>query len=250
MSPHRHCARVLAALLMLRIPSAPAGHPMLSEDTGTQGSGNYELELGYDWSRLDADRSFLFQPQLSYGASATLDLIVQPSWLRNTDPSGARSQGLGDTNLDFKWRFFGAAPLSVGVRAGLELPTAQAGLGLPAGTVGEHAIVVATLDAAPWSVTMNAGLAHLPLSPAARSNLYHVSAATQYTLNEHLILVLESSADGNPDNAQRSCLCVALAGLIYTVRPGLDLDAGYRAPLNAVTPAQQWLLGFTLRGAL
>ncbi len=52
---------------------------MLSEDTGTQGTGNAELELGYAWSEDDGARSFLFQPQLSYGVTPSLDLIVQPS---------------------------------------------------------------------------------------------------------------------------------------------------------------------------
>ena len=108
---------------------------------------------------------------------------------------------------------------------------------------------MASFDAAPWAFDLNGGYAYVPLGAAARSNLYHFSAATQYSVNEHLVLVAESSADGNPDLIQRTCLCVALVGLIYTVHPGLDLDAGYRAPLNADTPAQQWLLGFTLRGA-
>lgn len=221
---------------------------MLSEDTGTQGAGNFELELGYDWSRLDAARAFLFQPQLSYGTSPTLDLIVQPSWLRSTDPLGRRTQGLGDTNLDFKWRFFGAAPLSLGVRAGLELPTAQNGLGLPSGRIGGHGILVASLDTAPWAFDLNAGYARVPADPAERPDLFHFSAAAQYTLNAHLVLVLDASTDSNPDPESATYMGVALAGVIYTVHPGLDLDAGFRARLNSGAPAQQWLVGITYRG--
>ena len=56
---------------------ALAGHPMLTEDTGTQGTGNEGLELGFSWANDSGDRSFLFQPQLSYGATPTLDLIVR-----------------------------------------------------------------------------------------------------------------------------------------------------------------------------
>ncbi len=221
---------------------------MLSEDTGTQGTGNYELELGYDWSRLDGLHSFLFQPQLSYGASPTLDLIIQPSFVRNTG-SVATVNGLGDTNVDFKWRFFGAAPLTLGVRAGLELPTAQDGLGLPPGHVGAHGILVATIDAAPWSIALNAGYGYSNFFPTARSDLYHVSAAAQYTVNEHLVLLIDTSADTDPDPSQPTWMGVALTGFIYTVRPGLDLDLGFRARLNTGAPAQQWLLGITYRGA-
>jgi hypothetical protein len=222
---------------------------MLSEDTGTQGTGNFELELGYDWSRLDGAGSFLFQPQLSYGTSSSVDLIVQPSWLRVTDPSGARTQGPGDTNLDFKWRFFGAAPLSLGVRAGIELPTAQSGLGLPHGRIGTHGILVATIDAAPWAFDLNAGYARLDINPSARADLVHFSAAAQFTVNEHLVLLFDTSADSDPDPTEPNLMGVALVGLIYSVHPGLDLDAGFRERLNPGAPAQQWLFGITYRGA-
>ena len=43
---------------------------------------------------------------------------------------------------------------------------------------------------------------------------------------------------------------VALLGAIYTVHPGLDLDAGIRVRLNSGAPAQRWLFGITYLGAL
>jgi hypothetical protein len=36
---------------------------------------------------------------------------------------------------------------------------------------------------------------------------------------------------------------------MYTCRPGLDVDFGYRAGLNSAAIARQWLLGITFRGA-
>jgi hypothetical protein len=76
-----------------------AGHPLLSEDTGTQGKGNYELELGYDWSQQDGDHNSLLQPQLSWGVTPTIDVIAQPSLIID-DNNGQRTTGAGDTNLD------------------------------------------------------------------------------------------------------------------------------------------------------
>src|SRR5215467_14473965 len=119
--PGRLLPTVLRATVSVALIAAPldasAGHPMLTEDTGTQGTGNAELELGFSWASDEGNRSFLFQPQLSYGATPTLDLIVQPSWL-DTDIVGAQpASGLGDTNLDFKWRFFGRDPYSLAIRA-------------------------------------------------------------------------------------------------------------------------------------
>src|SRR5690349_4529248 len=91
-------AVVFCATLMVAI-DARAGHPMLTEDTGTQGSGNAELELGFSWASDAGNRYFVFQPQLSFGATPTLDLIVQPSWLSNDFGGGGNVSGYGDTNL-------------------------------------------------------------------------------------------------------------------------------------------------------
>jgi hypothetical protein len=223
---------------------------MLSEDTGTQGQGNTEFELGYAWSRQDGTSIFLFQPQLSYGTSSTLDLIIQPSWTIVDRPDTARDRGLGDTNLDFKWRFYGAAPWSLGVRAGLGVPTAHGDLGLPHGRVSPHALLVLTGDFTPITFDGNLGYARVPDYSGARPNLYHFSAAATYAANERLSFILDAAIDSNADSRQATPPVVALAGVIYTVRPGLDLDVGYRGRIDSVAPLRQWLLGITYRGAL
>jgi len=231
--------------LTMATSAAYAGHPMLSEDTGTQGTGNAELELGYAWSRDHGAAIFLFQPQLSYGTSSTFDLLIQPSW---TDVAGEK--GLGDTNLDFKWRFYGAAPWSLGVRAGLDLPTAHADLGLPNHKVAPHGLLVLTGDFNPLTLNANLGYSRVPDYLGARPNLFHFSAAGTYAANERLFFVLDAAIDSNPDSRQSTSPAVALLGVICTVRPGLDFDVGYRGRLNTVAPIRQWLLGITYRGAL
>jgi hypothetical protein len=250
LSKSRRIAALCIVFVTLGVDAAYAGHPMLSEDTGTQGKGNFELELGYDWSRQDGQGNFLFQPQLSIGVSPTLDLIVQPSWLIADDASGMRVRGFGDTNLDAKWRFYGAAPWTLGVRAGLEVPTAQDDLGLRPRSASPHGILVATADLAPFAINLNFGFAHVATDADQRSGLWHASAAATYAIGERLFLVLDAAEDSNPDRGGPRYQAVALVGAIYTIRPGLDIDAGLRSRLNAIGPTQQWLLGITYRGAL
>ena len=223
---------------------------MLSEDTGTQGRGNYELELGYDWSRQDGDRVLLFQPQLSYGVSASVDVIAQPSWTWARSAGGAHSQGAGDSNLDAKWRFYGSAPWSLGFRAGVGIPTARDDSGLPHDRLSPHAILVLTADSAPFTFNANLGVTHAPGISGRRSDLYHFSAAATLARSERLFFVLDAAVDSNPDLDGVKSQAVALAGVIYTLRPGLDIDAGFRGRVNASGPVQQWLLGITFRGAL
>jgi hypothetical protein len=239
---------VLAGLACAASGAAFAGHPMLTEDTGTQGTGNAELELGYSWASDSGDRSFLFQPQLSYGATPTLDLIAQPSWTSN-DISGRSVHGEGDTNLDFKWRFLGSDPYSLAVRAGVTAATSQHDLGLPEGRTAGHVLLVGTYDAAPLTIDANLGYARNPDVVDLRANLYHLSAAALYAANERVSLVLDVDVDSNTDATKTAMPAVALVGAIYSWRPGLDVDVGYRAGLNSVAVARQWLLGITFRGS-
>ena len=240
----------LAAVILATVPGAAlAAHPKLSEDTGTQGAGNFELESGFAWSHQADDRIFQFQPQLSWGASAALDLIVQPAWIA-TQTGGESVRGPGDTNLDVKWRFQEGEPWTLAIRAGVTVPTAQDDLGLQRGKLAPHSILIATGDFRPYTLDANVGYAHLTADASHRADLFQFSFALTVESARHLFFVLDSALDSNPDKTQgRQLAAIGLLGVIYTIRPGLDIDAGFRSRLNATGPAQQWLLGITFRGA-
>ena len=71
-------------MLALAAPSAFAAHPLQTEDTGTQGAANVEIENGLARARFDGTTLTTYQPQLSVGLATTVDAIVQPSlvWQR------------------------------------------------------------------------------------------------------------------------------------------------------------------------
>jgi hypothetical protein len=191
-----------------------------------------------------------YAPQLSYGLLPALDLIVQPTWLRLRDAEGVTARGLGDTNLDVKWRFYGSAPYSLGLRAGVAVPTSGPGLGLRRGTWAGHGVLVLTYDEQPFTVHGNLGYTRTPAADSQRRDLAHLSGALMWAPDESLTFSLEASGDTNPDRSGRRWLTTALAGLIYTVRPGLDVDVGYQAAVLGATPSRSWLIGLTYRFAL
>jgi len=226
---------------------AHAAHPLQTEDTGTQGVGNIEIENGLSWSRTGGAKTFNYQPQVSYGLTPALDLIVQPSWQRNRDDDGATVRGLGDTDLDAKWRFFGDAPLSFAVRAGVTLATSQNGLGFPRGKFGTHAVLVATYDAAPFTAHANIGLTQNPGGTGERARVGRISGALTWAANEQLTLVLDAGAASNPDPAKSSWPGTLLVGAFYTLQPGLDVDFGYQSSVGNSAKTNQWLVGLTYR---
>ena len=243
-------SRAFAAVLVLAAAPAFAAHPIQTEDTGTQGAGNLELENGFARERdRDAGATTIlsYQPQLSVGVAPTFDAIVQPSFVAVRARGAATLAGSGDTNLDAKWRFLGVDPWSLAVRAGLELPTARAGLGLRRGQLGEHALLVATFDAAPTTVYANLGATHVPPAPGVRATAAMVSAALLRQVDERLVLTVDSQFTQDADPARRTWPGDVLAGAIWTLRPGLDVDVGYQAGVRAEPASRQWLAGLTWR---
>jgi len=99
-------------------------------------------------------------------------------------------------------------------------------------------------------MNVNLGYARGPADLDRRGDLYHFSLALTLESGKRLIYIVDSSVDTNPDRAMgRGFSAITLIGAIYTIRPGLDVDAGFRGRLNGTGPARQWLLGITFRGA-
>ena len=237
-------------MLALAAPSAFAAHPLQTEDTGTQGAANVEIENGLASARFDGTTLTTYQPQVSVGLATTVDAIVQPSIAWRRVPGRSTVSGPGDTNVDGKWRFWGSDPWSFAIRAGLQAPTGAHGLGLPHGQVSEHALLVATWDAAPTTVHANLGLAHAPPAPGARTTIAHLSAALMQALDERLILTIDGELDQDPSAARKTWPGSLLAGAIWTARPGLDLDVGYQRSFSAQPVNRQWMAGLTYRFSL
>lgn len=223
-----------------------AAHPLQTEDTGTQGDGNVEIENGLAWARSGPVASFVYQPQVSYGLGNAADLILQPSWRRERQEGQPTRRGAGDTNLDMKWRWPGDDPLSFGVRAGLTLPTADRGLGIPGGKLAPHLLLIASYQEARFTAHANLGLAS-NRNPGQRQVLPGVAAAGMWTASERLTLVLDGTAGPDPDPARRTWPANLLAGAIYGLRPGLDLDLGYLHSLRSASPSREWRAGLTYR---
>jgi hypothetical protein len=239
----------VAAALVLLASSARAAHPMLTEDTGTQGAGRFELELGAEAARDGDVRAFQFAPQLSLGVLDNLDLILRPTWssLRGVDAAGGgHDQGIGDTTFDVKWRFADFEASSFAVRGGFDAPTGAVAKSLGAGKPSAHAQLIATLDAAPFTVDANANYTRNPL-PDERRDLYGFALAMVWAASARLRLTAEGAAATNPLAGHSTWPAVARFGAIATIASWLDLDIGYQTRLNHAAPRSVVLAGATIR---
>lgn len=228
---------------------AYAAHPLISEDTGTQGAGHTELELGTSFTRVDGGHVFEFDPQLSYGLRDDLDAILRPSLFHLSGPAAdeaGRHGGFGSTALDAKWRIASSDAISAGTRFGVDLPTSSSGLGPQ--RVGWHALAMVTYDQSGTMATANIAYTRLSGEDAElRRNLWRVSAAVVRNVREDVRLLADVATSRPEERDSGRWRAVALVGAIAHIPPGVDVDVGYQFRINNAGPSNMWLAGMTLR---
>lgn len=244
-------ARTLAvAVLALALPAlAHAAHPFLTEDAGTQGTGRFELELGFGAFNGDPSipgRNNLFAPQFSIGVLDNLDLIAQVVRVSQTPTDGATLVGQASTLLDLKWRFQETEGYALGVRAGLDLPASDGSDGLASGQLGAHVIGIASLKAGDYAVYANAAYV-FTRQPNTRRNVGAFSIALTRPDDKPLRGFVEAAAYANPDPSRSTWPAFARTGAIYSVNDWLDVDAGVQARLNSAAARIGLLAGMTVR---
>ncbi|MDA8129356.1 MAG: transporter [Betaproteobacteria bacterium] len=235
--------------------TAFAAHPLLTEDTGTQGTGRAQLELTHDLSHAKDDvsdvRIHRFNAVLSVGLAENLDLIAGLPYERLTErpgAPGATKNGVSDMEIAAKWRFYDDGALSFALRPGLGLPTGNEDEGLGAGHATPSVFAVMSYARHPWTFHLHVGDTRNPhRAPDERSHVFHASVAAEHRLGESLRLVGDASLESNGARDGPRGVGSMVFGLVYSVTPGVDVDFGYRKGLTRAAPDQAWLAGIALR---
>ena len=114
--------RSLIALLVLLFAATPAfaqgGPPYYTNDPGTPGPFNWEINLGY-MPFFYSNQSVSHTPDvdINFGIGDRIQLTYENAWLRVQSPSSATKFGLGQSNPGVKWRFYdaGESGLSISI---------------------------------------------------------------------------------------------------------------------------------------
>ena len=114
--------RVLILLLGLLVAAASVfaqgGPPYYTNDPGTPGPFNWEINLGY-MPFLYSNQSVSHTPDIdiNFGVGDRIQLTYENAWLRVKNPTSRTEYGLGQSNPGVKWRFYdaGESGLSISV---------------------------------------------------------------------------------------------------------------------------------------
>jgi hypothetical protein len=216
---------------------AMAYHPLVTDDTGTQGATGQQLEVGYDWSRTkgaglsETARAVPFT--YTYGVRDNLDVFA--GVVRQTDPS----TGWSNVGIGAKWRFYDneASKLCLGLKPELLLPVSRTdeAKGLGHGEAAYGLTLILSQETGFGEIHGNLAVARVNYADAGitdRKTLYRLSVAPVWVVSEAWKLAVDLGLQTNPDRSQDSTMAYVELGAVYSPSKDLDLSLGVIRDLN------------------
>jgi hypothetical protein len=253
----------LLLALWVAAGSAFAAHPLITEDTDTQGAGKSQIEISSQWSfNKESDdasgtnvttrtREGEVKFQYAYGVTERADLIlgVPCQWKKTEtdDVTSSDVSGGADLSLEVKWRFYEKDSLSLALKPGLTLPSGDRDKGLGTGRVTGTLFFITTKDWEAWTAHVNLGYKRFENKLDQREDIWHASVAAEWKVMKVLRIVANIGSERNSDPASQTNPAFALGGFIYSVSKNIDLDAGFKRGLNRTEKDDTFLCGLTFR---
>lgn len=221
--------------------NAHAAHPLITEDTGTQGAGRYQLEVFAEEFKLRSTgrKEDVYTGVLSYGIGETADVQLGLPWYR-TGPDG-----VGDASLDLKWRFFRRNAVSLALKPGFTLPTGDERDGRGTGKLTYGSLIIVSWEPGAIAVHAHAGFWRNENKLGERESLRQLAAAATYQVS-NVRFVGELTRETNPVPGGGTIRYSTL-GAIWGMTRDVDLDIGWRQGNGSAPVDEALLIGATLR---
>jgi len=239
----------VGCLLACSSPMAYAAHPLTSEDTGTQGNNNWQLEVNADRAveRDSHNANISANATLTRGFGDTIDMGVNLPWqrLQSGDDPRTTQQGLGDTSVFLKWRVYEQEKLSFALKPTVTIPTGNSdkGLGTDRSQMGINS--VASWGDATLTVLANTGYTYADNKTGDHKDILNASTAALFGVAKHFRVLGELGTNSSMDSAKWPAF--VNTGVIYSPTDMLDLDIGYRHGLNKAADLYSFGAGITVR---
>lgn len=232
----------IAAVLLASPAATQAALPLITDDTGTQGKGRFQVEVGGEYDRdretLDGvkETDVTLVSTLTYGAAGRVDLFmsVPYAWGASSqrDSRTMRVNGISDTSLGVKWRFLEQQGASLAFRPFLALPTGNDQKGTGAGKYVYGLLLIGSAEAGPWSFHANLGYTRNENNLGERRNLWQASMAGTYGITKDVTLCIDIGTFTNRDRTSEVEPSYVLGGVIYSIGEDLEVSFAVKHTLN------------------
>ena len=231
---------------------AAATIPLVTDDTDTQGRGDFQVELPAVYSHEDErstrENNVAAGAILTYGIAENVDLYISGAYLwqrTREDGTGSKASGISDTVMGVKWRFYEKDGLSFAVNPTLLLPSGDEEKGLGTGRVGYGLSVITTRRLKPWAFDAAVAFTRNENRAEDRKNLWSIGFAAEFDLTERFRLVGNIGAYRNRDPGSSTSCAFLLGGFIYSPADILDIGFGTKFGLTRPEPDVAVIFGLT-----
>jgi hypothetical protein len=245
-------AVLLAAVFACGSVPAFAVHPLITDDANTLGKGNVQLELNGEYGHEPEDgvttNTTRIFPVLTYGIKENIDVVLGApyQYIRTKGADSVFNEdGLADTSLEVKWRFYDKDGLALAVKPGVSLPTGDRKRGLGAGRTRYGVFLIGTQELKPASFHANLGYIRNENRNDERRDIWHASLASEVEVVKDLRFVTNIGVESNTDKQSDVAPAFLIGGFIYTISEHVYVDAGYKYGLNKPETDSTILAGIT-----
>jgi hypothetical protein len=260
--------KTLATLLTLSCLSlsslAFATHPLVTDDTGTNGMLKFQVEtsaeFGWDKETINNMINTKAQSQiLNIGITAglldSLDLALAfPFTWQQVKKNGIKTYdngGINDLSLALKWRFLEIGPASLAIKPSITFPSGDYNRGLGAARPAYGVTMISTVEFKPVALHANVGYTQQKYTDVdkigRRENLWNVSAAGEVEAMHGVKMVAEIGTVTNGDRTSKTWPMFMTGGLVYSVIDNLDLSLGVKGALTRPETDFSLLTGVTFK---
>jgi len=236
------------ALTFLFVSNSYAAHPLITDDTGTQGKGKFQLEVNGEYSNDNGNTTTEISATLSAGIRDNIDFVITVPYqfLRTKDEAGHKTSenGISDMTIELKWRFYEKEGLSFALKPGITFPTGDTDKGLGDGKNSYRLFFITTQELEPFTFHLNLGYVK---NRKELRDIWHYSLAGEYRAIKPLRIVANVGGETNPDRNSHVHPLFLLGGVIYSVNENFDIDFGVKTGLNKAEADYTLLAGITLR---
>ncbi len=259
----------MVLFLFFCVSEAYAAHPLITDDTGTQGKGKLQVEVNSEFTSDKETEDGVVTKEtggevatiLSYGLIDNADIViglpyqwhkVKVDGVVDPEDPAAKTDGISDMSLEVKWRFYEKDGLSLGLKPGITLPTGNENKGLGNGKASYSLMFITTKEMEPFAFHLNLGYARNDYKleadkEANRKRIWQASLASEVEVIKDLKAVANIGIERNPDKTSNTHPAFILGGVIYSITEKFDIDFGIKRGLNKPETDYSVLAGITRR---
>lgn len=226
----RSRARIVAFLASglgwLPLPSH-AFHPLITDDTGTQGMAGNQFEAGYDHARANGVTARALGLTYTRGFTDGLDGFIGSAYQTNAP------KGWGNVDVGMKWRLYEneASKLSLALKPEILLPVSRAdeAAGLGNGKTSYGLTFITSMETSFGELHFNLEAARANFADNTitdRRNFWRASVAPVWHVAEGWKLALDLGLQTNADITENATMGYAELGVVYSLNEKFDFSFG------------------------